>query len=87
MASFIPSDGGGSSSTGGGRGFAPVVGGGSGFHHQPMMFQQQQQQQQQYQQGDSCRRCGTVGCDVKVLDCGCRFHAVSRESVLFDQLM
>ena len=77
MASFIPSDGGGSSSTGGGRGFAPVVGGGSGFHQQPMMFQQQQQQQQ-YQQVDSCRRCGTVGCDVKVLDCGCMFHAVSR---------
>lgn len=24
-----------------------------------------------------CRRCGASGCDVKVLDCGCHFHAVS----------
>lgn len=30
----------------------------------------------------ACRRCQVEGCDVKVLDCGCLFHAV-RESLSF----
>jgi hypothetical protein len=25
---------------------------------------------------NGCRRCHSVGCDVKVMDCGCLFHAV-----------
>ena len=27
---------------------------------------------------NACRRCHHGGCDVKVMDCGCLFHAVSQ---------
>ena len=30
-----------------------------------------------FQAFDTCKRCHVGGCDVKVLDCGCFFHAVS----------
>ena len=29
---------------------------------------------------NACRRCHHGGCDVKVMDCGCLFHAVSQQS-------
>jgi hypothetical protein len=30
---------------------------------------------------NACRRCHHGGCDVKVTDCGCLFHAVSQVKV------
>jgi hypothetical protein len=77
MASFIPQQSGGSTinnNNNGGFAFQPPPG-----THSTMFLDghQHHQQQQQQQQGENCRRCGTVGCDVKVLDCGCLFHAVS----------
>ena len=29
---------------------------------------------------NACRRCHHGGCDVKVMECGCLFHAVSSKS-------
>jgi hypothetical protein len=64
-------------------------GGGGGMNHNGfmsmssggMMGQQQQQQPHIPPTAsiilpNACRRCHHVGCDVKVLECGCLFHAV-----------
>jgi len=49
------------------NGFSP-----NGFSLVP---QQLQQQQMASHISNACRRCGHGGCDLKVLDCGCLFHA------------
>ena len=38
--------------------------------------QQQQQVATQFLPPNACRRCHSGGCDVKIQDCGCLFHAV-----------
>lgn len=33
------------------------------------------------EQHSICRRCGGLGCDIRILDCGCTLHAV-RENLM-----